>query len=106
MADISKCEVGDKVVTDRDHIGTIIRITPTGRIVVSFGNYEARYGKDGWELGKGSVFYKSRIVPLTAEKEKQLEEQAMVRKCISLFEKKEKQLTSDKAKKIIEILSL
>ena len=102
--DLSNLNVGDRVVTQNDTIGIIKRITPTGRIVVDFGNYESRFGKDGWELGNGSVWFKTRIDPLTTEREQKILDAKTIRLCIKYFDTHHNLLTPEKAMLIMQIL--
>ena len=104
MPDVSDLKVGDEVITNWDTIGVVKRITPTGRIVVDFGNYEVRYGKDGQELGNESVYYKANIRLLTPEKKQELEDMKTIRSCIKYFDLHHDLLTVKKAIKIVEVL--
>ena len=104
MPDVSDLKVGDEVITNWDTIGVVKRITPTGRIVVDFGNYEVRYGKDGQELGNESVYYKANIRLLTPEKKQELEDIKTIRLCIKYFDLHHDLLTVEKAIRIVEIL--
>lgn len=99
-------EVGQRVVNNRDQIGIIKRITPSGMIVVSYGKYETRYRKDGWATGNESVYYKTFIRPLTEEKEKKIKEDRLIWNCIFYFDNNHNLLTAEKAKKILEILGV
>ena len=96
--------IGEKVVTNNDCIGIIKRITPTGRIVVSFndGRYDATYRPDGWETGNDHVWSKSFIQPLTDEKCKEISDKISIRQCERLFDKTK--LSADQARRILEIL--
>ena len=100
----NKYSVGDNVVTDKDTIGVVKRVTPTGRVVVSFmnGRYEQTFRPDGWEVGNDSVYYKSRIEPLTEERYEEIYKKHMIQKCRRMFDKAK--LTPEQAKKIMEIL--
>ena len=101
---MSEFEVGQKVINDRGAIGVIKRISPKGLITVNYGKYETRYGKDGWETGKDSIFYKTYIKPATEEDEKRIVENLLIRECIRYFDRHCDLLTGEKAKRILEIL--
>ena len=100
--DEHKFSVGQLVVTTNDSIGTVKRITPTGRVVVRFeSGYEETYRKDGSAFSNDIWSYE-RIVPLTDERLRQIYEKETVKKCRKMFE--ETKLTYDQAVRILEIL--
>ena len=98
-------KVGDKVILEKSKtVGTVTRVTPKrGDIVVDFGNYQATFDKSGWDKNS-DAWYSSRIVLLTPEIEKEINDERIIDKCKRVFEKKSKQLTAEQAVKILEIM--
>ena len=103
MAGFLDVEIGDKVITNKDKIGQVIRITPTGQIVVSFGSVQGRYKRDGWSLG-GDVWSKTKIRKATKEDFERIQEKKVLAACGVLFDKYRNQLTLEQALAIVEIL--
>ena len=94
--------VGDEVVTTRDRVGKVIRITPTGRIVVRFSNgYEHTFRADGVGFDN-DLWHNEIIVPLTAKKKRELYERSVIIKCRKEFN--EASIDFDKAQRILKIL--
>ena len=100
-----KFAVGDKVVTNGDSIGKVVRFTPSGKyVVVDFGTYSCKFRtSNGWEPG-ADVYSAAYIKPLTPEKEKEILDKEKVRACIRMFSSHEKTLSPEKAEKIMSIL--
>lgn len=100
--DEHKFAVGQQVITTNDSIGTVKRITPTGRVVVRFeSGYEETYRKDGSAFSN-NIWSHEWIVPLTDERLRQIRAKETIRKCRRVFE--ETKLTYDQAVHILEIL--
>lgn len=104
MAELN-VKVGDKVLyscwhcTERfEKIATVVRVTPTGRIKVNIS--EAYFNKYGTEMGGGML--KATLSVLTPEKEKELNEKAVIRRCKAVFDKTD--LTYKQAQRILSIL--
>ena len=98
--------VGDRVYIEGGQIvsiGVVKRITPTGRIRVDFGTYEATFNKSGWLLG-ADIYSGNYIRHLTKEKEEKFANAALIRKCLEKFDHHRKKLTVMQAQEILKIL--
>jgi hypothetical protein len=62
---------GDEVLVTRGYygedVGTVVRLTPSGIVVVSAGGRESKFNPDGRERGFSGSFVTTRIRPLTPE---------------------------------------
>ena len=95
--------VGDQVVTRRhNRIGNVIRITPTGRIVVRFDErYTKTFHVDGSEFG-GDHFYPDGIEPMTETKKREIQGERTILRCKDMF--KNAIISYEQAEQIIKIL--
>lgn len=96
-----KFSVDERVVTNHDCIGTVLRITPTGRVVVDFGTYKETYRPDGSSFSN-DVWNHDYIHPLTPEREQKIREGRTIRYCIRRF--RDTQLSYKQAQAILMIL--
>lgn len=102
-------KVGDKLLftsifqgTRTEKITKVIKVTPTGRIRVEIAP-EIQFNKDGSERGRLRGIYTLRSLSiLTPEKEKELNEAAVIRRCRAVFDKTD--LTYKQAQRILSIL--
>jgi hypothetical protein len=71
-------KAGDRVAIESGigrstyNITTVLRVTPTGRVVVKWGSGTNTYGKDGYPVGEYR-YNRSRLMPLTPEIEQKIE---------------------------------
>ena len=102
-------KVGDKVLfmswfqrTVTEKIATVIKVTPTGRIRVDVAP-EIQFTKNGYEMGKlRGIYTRRQLFVLTPEKEKELAEKDVIRRCKAVFDKTD--LTYKQAQRILSIL--
>lgn len=104
MAELN-VKVGDKVLFSKwdytqklERIATVTRVTPTGRIKVNIS--DEYFNKHGKQIGEG--FMKASLSVLTPEKEKELREKDVIRRCKAVFDKTD--LTYKQAQRILSIL--
>ena len=103
MAYMNAFGINDEVVNKNDEIGRIIRVTPTGRLVVEFeSGYRKSFRSDG-NICNNDVWSYDRIYPLTDATRKRIDDDRTVRKCQSRL--RTAKLTPEQARKILEILS-
>lgn len=103
-------KVGDKVLYSRwtfgrtvERIGTITRVTPTGRIRIE--GSDSQFDKYGREMGTDAWRSRATLSIPTDEDCRRIEENAVIAKALSLIEKLNKKTFSyDMAVKIVEIL--
>lgn len=108
MQEELKVKVGDKVLYQYSHWGnrterieTVTRVTPTGRIRVK--GSDSCFNKYGREMGDS--YYKAHLSVLTDADEKRIKENSVIERAVSLMgDFNSKNLTYDKAVKIVEIL--
>ena len=102
-------KVGEKVSVDMSsHIGTVIRISQKrGDITVEFkypnNSYTKVFDKFGREKN-GDRYSIHRIYPLTEELSRKIANNVVIATCLVEFEKRKKNLTAEKAERIIKIL--
>ena len=100
-------KIGDKVIRNykralHTSIGTVVNITQKrGDVVVDYGDYKETYRSDGWQ--RGDIWTRSNIQLLTPEIEERIRQINLIRKCRTIFEKKD--LTADQAERILAILA-
>lgn len=100
--------VGQKVVKVRYNeyvdFGTVARITTKKKeVVVNFGNYERRFNPDGLEKNP-SEYQPAKIIPMTPEIQKEIDNDRKVEECKAMFEKWSDYLTTDQCERIMKIL--
>ena len=99
-------EIGDKVYktgyASIYEIGTVVKISPKRHdVTVDFGKYKDIFTSSGWLKGQ-SAFGIVRILHLTPEAEKMINDENTIRKCKELFSNT--LLSANKAERIIAIL--
>lgn len=101
----SEFKVGDKVSYNGSaYFGTVVKITDKRKdVVVKFNTYTETYNSNGWNKSK-DPYDTHYIVPLDEELIKQLKGEALVMRTKKLLDEAKKNLTPDKAKRIVEFL--
>ena len=98
-------KVGDKVIYERrgmESIVTVTKVTPTGRIRIDF--IDGQFDKYGWKIG-GDIWFCPRIKRATPEDIKRIEQKNTILEACKLCQTiSTKNLSYEKALKIIEIL--
>lgn len=96
---------GDKVIYEcrgREHIVTVTKVTPTGRIRIDFT--DSQFDKNGYQMG-GDIWFSSSIRKATPEDIKRIEQKKAILKACELCKTvSTNSLPYEKALKIIEIL--
>jgi len=103
-------EVGQKVVikigNGYGEVGTVLRITEKRKdVVVQFPNYKASYDLRGWEKCS-DVWSMTRIVPVTADVEKEIAHLKKISKCRELLKEVPPKLNSLIDAQLDDIISM